>query len=85
MSPGTDAIDDLRQPVECTMPCVLIDDFDTEVNNIASIKEQCEREAAFHGVGPSEWYEISSKPLPDILAYIQALSQPDTGGAASSS
>ena len=72
MSPGTDAIDDLRQPVECTMPCVLIDDFDTEVDDIASIKEQCEREAAYHGVGPSEWYEISSKPLPEILAYIEA-------------
>ena len=85
MSPGTAAIENLQQPFGSTVPCVPVDDFDTEMNDITAIKEQCEREAAYHGVGPSEWYEISSKPLREILTYIEALKQPTTGGAASSS
>ena len=64
---------------------VLVDNFDTEKKDITFIKNQCEQKAALHGVGPSEWHEISSKPLPEILAYIEALLQTSTGGAASSS
>ena len=38
-----------------------------------------------HGVTHSEWYEISQRPLSDIVHFIDALITPSTAGASSSS
>ena len=46
--------------------------------------EDCRQRALARGVGESEWYEISHRPLSDVLTFMAALETHDSGGASSS-
>ena len=48
------------------------------------ILESLRIRAEAHGVGPSEWYEMSSQSLSDLLNCIDALCLPTSAGSASS-
>ena len=56
------------------------------VGAVEAATELCayEGRAQACGVGPSEWHEVSQRPLSDVRAYIEALEMPRSCGGASS-
>ena len=52
--------------------------------SIDSLLDDLEQQAKALGVGHSEWYEIRQRPMLEILALIETLRTPLSGGAASS-
>ena len=42
-------------------------------DELSGVMQYLAERAQFYGVGPSEWYEVSRRTLPEIIAYIETL------------
>ena len=58
--------------------------LEPDPDDIAALMSDLELRARACGVGRSEWYEVSKRPLLDVLRFMEALETPDSRGASSS-
>ena len=59
------------------------DEADMQANMLPGLLEDLEKRAQFYDVGPSEWYEVSRRTLPEIVSYMEALERVSSRGASS--
>ena len=69
---------------EGPLPEFFPEEADMQATMLPDFLETLEERANFYGVGPSEWYEVVRRPVPEILAYMEALETVSSRGASSS-
>ncbi len=63
----------------------VLPECDAVPDDAAQLMMDLEQSARASGVGPSEWYEVSHRPLMDVLRFMEVLEAPNSKGTASSS
>ena len=65
-------------------PETVNDETAAVADELSDFMEYLRERAQFYGVGPSEWYEVSRRSLPEIIAYIETFQLVSSRGASSS-